>query len=77
MRLTTHLNGVPIITNFTMANRVEVVRRVPGGHLNRWLVRELGIEIRPWRKVVHDKVNNRMFCHPDILAEIVASGGKL
>jgi len=44
------------------------VMRVPGGYLNRWLIRaEVMV---PSSSIIHDKINNRMYCHPAVLEHI-------
>lgn len=42
--------------------------RVPGGYMNHWLVRAFVQE--PIREMVHDRVNNIIYCDPLSLQEI-------
>jgi hypothetical protein len=42
--------------------------RIPGGYMNRWLIR--AEVIVPTRNVIHDRVNDIMYCHPEMLEEI-------
>ena len=38
-------------------------RRVPGGYLNRWLIRaEVQVPC-----VIHDRINNRFYVHPSLM----------
>lgn len=49
--------------------------RVRGGYMNRWLIRAM-VTV-PSRTMIHDRVNNRVFAHPELIAEIERSVAKL
>jgi len=60
--------GIDIIPSLNDMFLEKKVVRVPGGYLNRWLVRaEVMV---PSRQIIHDRMNNRIYCHPAMLAEI-------
>lgn len=44
------------------------VMRVRGGYLNRWLIR--AEVIVPRNEFVHDRVSNRIYCHPDMVVKL-------
>lgn len=47
----------------------RVVSRVPGGYLNRWLVRK--VEYRPNRNyILFHEGQRQIYCHPALVAEI-------
>lgn len=62
----THYLGVPIIGNPCMVVLEE--QRVPGGYMNRWLIRRV-VNV-PSRQVIHDRRHNRLYCHPSLLTEL-------
>lgn len=45
-----------------------VVGRVPGGYMNRWLIR--GVSTRPMRSVIHDSQRNVIYAHPEVLEQL-------
>lgn len=58
--------GIDIHPNPLMVEKK--VMRVPGGYLNRWLIRaEVTV---PSSNVIHDRINNRMYCHPAMMERI-------
>lgn len=64
------LFGISIIPSPLMTETVVVERRVRGGYMNRWLIRAFIPETRPSRNFIHDRLANRIFCHPSIVDEI-------
>lgn len=42
--------------------------RIKGGYLNRWLIR--AVVTVPSTKVIHDRLNNRMYCHPAVIQQM-------
>lgn len=72
-----NLLGITIKPSPLMVETVTEVRRVRGGYLNRWLIRAVVTETRPSRSVFHDRLNNVMYAHPDVIAQIArAAGGR-
>lgn len=65
-----NLFGVNIQPSPLMTETVTEVRRVRGGYLNRWLIRAVVIETRPSRNVLHDRINNVMYAHPVLIAQL-------
>lgn len=45
---------------------VTVVRRVPGGYMNRWLIRAEVVEPSPYARIGGGK----LFAHPAVIARI-------
>lgn len=64
------LFGLQICPSPLMTEAVTEVRRVHGGYLNRWLIRQVVTETRPSRAFIHDRVNNVVYCHPAVLAQL-------
>lgn len=58
------IHGVGIFPNPLLV-RMET-RRVPGGHLNRWLIRAKV----PVPYAVHDHINNRIYMHPSLIEKL-------
>lgn len=48
--------------------------RVRGGYMNRWLIRAM-VTV-PSRQMIHDRLNNRIFAHPELIAEMERSLAK-
>lgn len=48
--------------------------RILGGYKNRWLVRAF-VPV-PVREMIFDQVNNRVYCDPQSLREILLEAGK-
>lgn len=66
------IGGVEIYTNtwlFEATERIE--RRVPGGYMNRWLVRQVTHERVVKQRAIHDRINNRIFVHPKHLEQLL------
>lgn len=59
--------GVRIVTSPLAIRRV--FRRVKGGYMNHWLIR---VEVME-PCVLHDRVNNRFYVHPDLMPGILAA----
>lgn len=51
------------------------VGRVRGGYMNRWLIRAM-VTV-PSRTMIHDRVNNRYYAHPELIAEMKRTVAKL
>lgn len=47
------LFGLELVESDLAVEHVRVERRVPGGYLNRWLVREVTVERRPCAYVIN------------------------
>lgn len=45
----------------------RTVGRVRGGYMNRWLIR--GIVETP--AIFHDRLNNVLYVHPDLMAKLI------
>lgn len=65
-----NLYGMEVVPSLLLTETVTEERRVRGGYLNRWLIRQIVTEMRPSKKVIHDRLSNRIYCHPEILAQI-------
>jgi len=66
------VNGVEVFTNRILFETVErVERRVRGGYMNRWLVRQVTQERVIKQHAIHDRTHNRIYCHPDTLDRLV------
>lgn len=62
------LFGIEIIPTDNFMFTEKKVTRIPGGYMNHWLIRaEITV---PSRKIIHDHLNNRIYCHPAMLQEI-------
>ncbi|WP_157979194.1 hypothetical protein [Rhodoferax ferrireducens] len=46
----------------------EKETRIRGGYLNRWWIR--AVVTVPSSNVIHDRLNNRMYCHPAVIAQM-------
>lgn len=66
-----NLLGITIKPSPLMVETVTEVRSVRGGYLNRWLIRAVVTETRPSRNVIHDRINNVMYAHPDLIAQML------
>lgn len=46
----------------------EKLGYIRGGYLNRWWIRAK-VTV-PSARVIHDRMNNRMYCHPAVIHQI-------
>ena len=59
-------SGIQVHPSPLMTERKVI--RVPGGYMNHWLIRA-EVEV-PSRRIIHDRLNGRIYCHPAMLNEI-------
>jgi hypothetical protein len=68
-----HLYGMRLVANQFLTVDVPYDRRVRGGYLNRWLIREAGIERRPSPTAIVDRISGTIFAHPETLQRLLAA----
>lgn len=62
-----NLNGMDIVASPLMVETVTEERRVLGGYMNHWLIRQVVTEERPARRAIYDQLNRRIYVHPMLL----------
>jgi hypothetical protein len=63
-RCSSVIDGIAIeVRDWLFERSVRTERRVPGGYLNRWLIREVAYETRIASEVLYDGLNNVFYCH--------------
>lgn len=60
-------SGFSIITNPNLTVSVPFDRRVRGGYLNRWLIRERGVEVKPDPHAYVLELERKIVMHPETL----------
>lgn len=57
------MNRISIIPSSLLVEKK--VMRVPGGYMNRWLIR--AEVVVPSKRMIHDLINNRIYMHPEMI----------
>lgn len=66
------VNGMQVFTSRILFEAMErVERRVRGGYMNRWLVRQVTHERVIKQHAIHDRSRNCIYCHPDTLPALL------